>query len=85
MLVLASELRRAGRQVELLLVRATGAYLEDVPTALGPVLLGSRHTRDALPALVRYLHRRRPAWLVAALSHVNLLAIAARRLSHSEL
>jgi glycosyltransferase involved in cell wall biosynthesis len=83
MLVLASELQRAGRQVELLLVRAAGAYLGEVPAALEPVLLGPRRTRDALPALVRHLHRRRPAWLVAALSHVNLLAIAARRLAYS--
>jgi glycosyltransferase involved in cell wall biosynthesis len=84
MLVLASELARAGRRVELLLIRATGPYLAEVPAALGPVLLGPRRTRDTLPALVRYLQRRRPAWLVSSLSHVNLLAIAARRVARSE-
>lgn len=77
MLVLASELHRAGHKVELLLVRAAGAYLAEVPTALGPTSLGTGRTRNSLPILVRHLRRKRPDWLVSALSHVNLMAIAA--------
>jgi glycosyltransferase involved in cell wall biosynthesis len=67
--------------VQLLLVRAEGAYLNQVPADLEPRILGPWRTRQVLPALVHRLRLWRPRWLVTGLTHVNLVGIAARRIA----
>jgi glycosyltransferase involved in cell wall biosynthesis len=81
LLGLAAGLARSAMSVQLLLLRAEGAYLDQVPSQLEWSVLGRARTRQVLPALVRRLRRQRPRWLVTGLTHVNLVGIAARLLA----
>src|SRR3989304_5112488 len=82
MLNLASGLRRtAGIQVEIVLAQARGRYLQDIPPGQSVVDLDCPHVSRSLFPLVRYLRRRRPAVLISAMEHANIVAILARRLA----
>lgn len=70
-----------GHPVDLLTVRAAGPHLEGLPTAVTHVPLGSGHSLLALPALIGYLRRRRPAALLAAKDRAGRVAVLARALS----
>lgn len=76
---LATTLAAAGHRVELVLARREGPYLADVPSAVAVVDLGARRVAAALPALARYLRRRRPHALLATLEHANVVALLAAR------
>lgn len=67
--------------VDMVLARAEGSYLAQLPAAVRVVDLRARRVARALPDLVRYLHRERPAALLTAMEHVGLIALLARRLS----
>lgn len=84
LLALAAGLAGRSVSVQLLLIRAEGAYLRQVPSQLDCSVLGPARTREVLPALVRRLRQQRPRWLVTGLTHVNLVGIAARRLALSD-
>lgn len=68
-------------EVDLLLVQATGPYLDEVSAEVNVVDLGARRTITAIPPLVRYLRSRRPDAVLSALRHVNVMAIVGRALS----
>lgn len=68
-------------QVDLVLVQATGPYLEEVSSDVNVVDLGARRTITAIPSLVRYFRTRRPDAIFSALRHVNVMAIISRALS----
>lgn len=70
-----------GVAVDLLLIKARGSRLAELPPDIRMVRLGSTHTFANLPALVRYLRAARPAALLAAKHRALLLALWARRLS----
>lgn len=70
-----------GQAVDFVLGRATGPYLQWLPPQVQIVELGSKRLLFALPGLIRYLRRERPTGLLAAMDHVNVVAIAARHLS----
>ncbi len=85
MLNLAQGLVERGQAVDLLLARAEGAYLDQVPKTvrlieLNTSRLKARQTLLAVPALVRYLRSERPTVLLSAL-HANVIALWARRLA----
>jgi glycosyltransferase involved in cell wall biosynthesis len=80
---LAAALAGAGRAVELVLVNAAGEFLAEVPPAVRVVGLNAGRAAGALPGLVRYLRARRPAALIAGLTHVNLVALAAACLART--
>jgi glycosyltransferase involved in cell wall biosynthesis len=81
MLGLISGLAAAGRPVELVLARARGPLLAEVPPTIPVVDLGARRTVAALPRLIQYLRTRRPAALVGTLMHTNFVAVGARQLA----
>ncbi len=81
MLDLARGLSSHGVRVELVLARAEGAYLEQVPEGLPVVDLGAARVLASLPALVRHLRQRKPEVLLSTLSHANIVALWARRLA----
>jgi len=72
-----------GFGVDLLQVRGHGPRLAKIPDGLRCIDLGCRHVNSALPALVRYLRRERPAALLADKDRVNRIAILARWLAAS--
>jgi glycosyltransferase involved in cell wall biosynthesis len=77
MLALAGGIARRGFAVDLVLVRRQGAYVEDIPTNIRVVELGTKRTVNSVAALARYLRRERPAVLLTALVHVNIAALLA--------
>jgi glycosyltransferase involved in cell wall biosynthesis len=83
MLTLAGGFADRGYDVDLVLVRAEGQHLAEVPPNVRIVALGGRRTAYSIPRLARYLRRERPQALLSALVHVNIAAIVAVRLSGS--
>jgi glycosyltransferase involved in cell wall biosynthesis len=78
---LVEEFDRLGRSVDLLVIRAESAHLDKVPATVNVINLHARHTLTAIPALVHYLRRMRPAALLAAKDRAGRAALWARRLS----
>ncbi|HYN76879.1 MAG TPA: glycosyltransferase [Lamprocystis sp. (in: g-proteobacteria)] len=81
MLNLARGMIAAGVPVELVVASAAGPYRDLVPPGCTLVDLGARRVLTALPGLVRYLRRRRPRALLAAMDHANIVALWARALA----
>jgi glycosyltransferase involved in cell wall biosynthesis len=81
MVNLAGGLAARGVRVDLVLVRAEGPYLADVPPEVRRVDLRRRTTGGAIPALAAYLRRERPDALLATLRHVSLAAAIAHALA----
>lgn len=73
-----------GQTVDLVLVRAEGPHLGRVPPQVNQVPLGARHGLLALPGLVAYLRRRRPAALLAAKDRAGRIAVMARALAGTD-
>ncbi len=78
---LAGGLAGRGLRVDLVLARAEGGHAGVWPEGVRVVPLGTRHTHSALPALVAYLRRERPAALLAAKDRAIRVAVVARRLA----
>ena len=72
-----------GYPVDLIKVRKHGPNLETVPTGVRVIDSGVSSTVLALPALIRYLRRHRPAVLLCDKDKVNRIALLARWLSGS--
>jgi glycosyltransferase involved in cell wall biosynthesis len=70
-----------GLRVDLVLARAEGPYLSQVPKEVRVVDLGARRVLYSLPGLVRYLRRERPQAMLSTLSHANIIALWARKLA----
>ncbi len=83
MLNLARGFVDRGLSVDLVLAKAEGAYLSDVPAEVRIVDLGSRKVSRSLIALVRYLRRERPNALLSTSSHGNLIALLAKRVART--
>ncbi|WP_295586971.1 glycosyltransferase [uncultured Lamprocystis sp.] len=81
MLNLAQGAVAAGVAVDLVVGQAAGPYLALVPPGCTLVDLGAARVLGALPGLVRYLRRRRPRALLAAMDHANMVALWARVLA----
>ncbi len=74
---LASGITQRGFDVDLVLLRAEGPYLNTLPPEVRVIDLGvARATYSAFP-LYRYLRRERPAVLLSALLHVNVVSLLA--------
>lgn len=78
MVTLANAFAAKGHRVDLVLVKAEGPYMAEVSAAVNIVDLGCQRVLSSFWPLVRYLRRARPASLLSALYHANLLAILAR-------
>ena len=83
MLNLSRGMVDAGYAVDLVLVKAEGPFLERLDPRVRVVDLRSSRVVAAVPGLIRYLNRHRPAALLSAMGHANIIAIMARRLSRS--
>lgn len=79
MLNLAREISARGHPVDLVLARAEGPYMDQVPESVRLVDLKASRVAASTPALVRYLRREQPAALLSAM-FANLIALWAKRL-----
>jgi len=80
---LAAEFANRRISVDLVLARKIGPYLQQVPATIRIVNLDSRRVIASVPRLVRYLRNEKPACLISALSHANVVAIFSHLLATS--
>jgi glycosyltransferase involved in cell wall biosynthesis len=78
---LAKALKMQGHDVELVLMQARGELLEEAQASFSIVDLVTTRARALPLALARYLRRRRPAVLLAAMWPLTVIAPVAARLS----
>lgn len=81
---LARSLAASGRDVDLVVGSAHGPLRAEVPPGVTLVDLGVRHLRTALPPMVRYLRRRRPAAVLPTIGHADLLGMVAVRVAGTD-
>jgi glycosyltransferase involved in cell wall biosynthesis len=81
MLTLARGFLQRGHSVDLIVVKAEGPLLADVPPGVQLVELRSRRVLYSIFRLAQYLRRERPAALLATLTNANAAAVIARWLS----
>lgn len=70
-----------GLAVDVLGIAGHGPDYGELPAGVRRIALGTRHVNSALPALVRYLRRARPAALLTDKDRVNRVALLARFLA----
>lgn len=78
---LAGGIADRGYDVDLVLSRAVGHYLEEVPASVRIVDLGASRVLASLPKLVGYLRRERPLGLITSMNYVNIVGVWARWIS----
>lgn len=83
MLVFCRELVELGLSVDLITVRLEGQLVRLIPPGVRVIDLQSRRTTMALPKLVSYLKKNRPAALYSTIMNANVVAAIARVLSGS--
>ncbi len=74
---LAQELRKQGYGVDILLIRKSGAYLQNVPEGISVIELRTRSKRyfrtiSAIPALIEYLNTVQPLCILSSLPRNNI-------------
>lgn len=72
-----------GYAVDLVLAKAVGPYLAEVPQAVRLIDLHASRVLFSMPALAHYLRSERPSAVLTALNHANIVALWARRLAGS--
>lgn len=85
MVTLANGFAARGIKVDLVLVSAEGPYLNGVVDAVRVFDLGASRVLLSLLALIRYLRLERPAVLLSALNHTNIVAILACRFARTKI
>lgn len=78
---LARRLAECGYKLDLVLAKAEGPLMAEIPDSVRVVNLRAPRVLMSLPALVRYLRRERPLAMLAALNYVNIVALWAWRLA----
>jgi len=81
MVHLARGFAERGLKVDLVLAKAEGPYLKEVPDSVRVVDFNSSRVLWSLPKLVGYLRRERPKALLSALDHANIIALWARAIA----
>jgi glycosyltransferase involved in cell wall biosynthesis len=84
MLRIAKGICDRGRNVDLVLVKAQGEFLRDIPRAARLIDLNSPSVATAIPSLVRYFRKEAPAAILTALTHMNVAVVMARWLAGSK-
>ncbi|MBI5431131.1 MAG: glycosyltransferase [Nitrosomonadales bacterium] len=72
-----------GIGVDLVLLKAEGPYLRELPPGVRVIDLDAPRLLAGLAALARYLRRERPLAMLAAMNHANVGAMLAALLSRS--
>lgn len=80
---LAQGFSERGLKVDLVLIKATGPYLSQLPSEVRVIDLGTKRALLSPPALIRYMRKERPVALISALHHANIAALWAKRFSNS--
>ncbi len=78
MVHLAQGFAAKGRNVDLVLVKAEGTYLDLVPDNVRVVALKGNRVITSLFRLAGYLRKEKPVSLLSAMDHANVIAILAK-------
>ncbi len=81
MLRLANSFAEQGIKVDLVLAQKDGIYFSEVSPQVNLVHLEANRVLLSLPKLVRYLKQEKPAYLICALNHINLVGLWAKSLA----
>ena len=81
MLNLAQGFAAQGVQVDLVLAKAEGDYLNQIPARVTTVDLNSPRVLLSLPGLIKYLKREQPVAMLSAMGHANIVAVWAKKLA----
>ena len=81
MLTIANELSSRGFRIDLVLTKAEGPYLTDVDSSITLIDLRAKRVFLSLPSMIRYIRQKKPATILSALPHVNIVVILARLFS----
>ena len=84
MVTLANGIAARGYRVDLVLAKAVGPYLADVSPTVRIIDLNVPRVIKSLWPLVRYLRSERPAVMLSAMDHANVVALLAKRLSMTD-
>lgn len=84
MINLCNEMCRIGQPVELVVVRGDGPMRDRVADPSCIVDLGCSKTMYSLGAMTRYMRRRKPAAVLSAMPHVNVVTVLASKLARSQ-
>lgn len=78
MMALANGISARGYQMDLVLASAQGPYLKSISPKVRIVDLQSQRVSQSLPRLRRYLRTEKPAAMLSAMNHANVIAVLAR-------
>ena len=81
MLNLSRSFVELGYTVDMILVKASGPFLTQVPEKVRVIDLGATRALSALPRLISYLQKNNPSFLISGQTHINAIAILGRWLS----
>jgi len=84
--IMGNLIQEFGRQnipVHLLRIKNHGPYLKEIPDSVNIVDLGAAHVDTAFPALVRYMKKERPAFMLTDKDRVNRAALLAAMVSQA--
>ncbi|HTU26089.1 MAG TPA: glycosyltransferase, partial [Pirellulales bacterium] len=70
-----------GIPIDLLLARAEGPLLAEVPREVRVIDLGVARLQRAIPKIALYLRRERPRAVISHITHANLVCLIARLLA----
>lgn len=77
---LAKGVSERGYDVDLVLARAEGPYMTQIPDTVRLINLNAPRVLGSVPALIKYLRRERPSAMLSGM-FANVIALWARRLS----
>lgn len=81
---LIREFARTGVEVDLLVLRAQGPHLQNIPDNVNLIRLKNTHTLPAVPELVRYLKTERPQYMLVAKDRAGRAALLARKFAGTD-
>ncbi len=81
MIVFAGQLVQRGFRVDVVVARLEGALQSMIPRGVNLQDLNSRRMLEAIPKLVTYLRREQPTALFSTITHANIAAVCAAKLS----
>ena len=85
MLGLAAGLAARDVSVDLVLVRAEGEYLAELPGGVRLIDFGSNRTASSVLKFLRYVRKERPSVVMSALTPTNVVTLIAKLLFRNEL
>lgn len=79
--ILATYFSEKGFSVDLLLAKATGPYLEDIPKSVNIINFNCKKVSFSLVKLISYLNKKKPDILFSSQMHSSTIALWAVRIS----